>query len=82
MSAPSTALITAGYGCRYYGKSHAALKSMGVLLEQLGNECAVVFDCFSPCKMEQLGHVPDEKRCPRSLRYHQDHKPAEKGVQW
>jgi hypothetical protein len=80
MSAPSTALNPCA--CRYYGKSHAVLKVYGVLDDQIGNECAVVFDCFSPCKMEQLGHAPDEKKCPRSLRYHQDHEPAQKGVQW
>jgi hypothetical protein len=80
MSAPSTALV--GHGCRYYGCSHAALKVCGVLLDNLGNECAVVFDSNANCKMEELGYPPDESRCPRSLRYHQDHKPAEKGVQW
>ena len=81
MSAPCTAL-TKPCGCRYYGKSHAALKVHGVLLDQLGNECAVVFDAHAGCKMEELGHTPDETRCPRSLRYHQDHKPAVREIQW
>ena len=83
MSAPSTALIPAACHCRYYGQSHAVLKIYGELAEQQqGNECAVVFDSFSPCKMELLGHPPDEARCPRSLRYHQDHAPAVRGLQW
>ena len=81
MSAPFTAL-TKPCGCRYYGCSHAVLKIYGELAEQRGNECAVVFDSFAPCKMELLGHAPDETRCPRSLRYHQDHEPASKGLQW
>jgi len=53
--------------CRYYGKSHAVLKYTGRLYDQYGNECALIFDAFAPCKMEVLGHAPDETRCPIAL---------------
>lgn len=55
--------------CRYYGMSHTVLKAAGLLRSQGGNECAVIFDSFAPCKMERLGFDPDETRCPIARGY-------------
>lgn len=63
--------------CRYYGRSHAILRMFGELVNQRGNECAVVFDSYSPCKMETLGYQPDETRCPRACTYQRIAPPPE-----
>lgn len=55
--------------CRFYGMSHAALRVFGVLHDQGGNECALVFDSFAPCKMARLDYLPDETRCPIARGY-------------
>jgi hypothetical protein len=49
----------------------------GELVDQRGNECAVVFDSYSPCKMETLGYQPDETRCPRACTYQRIAPPPE-----
>jgi hypothetical protein len=49
--------------------SHTVLKAAGLLRSQGGNECAVIFDSFAPCKMERLGFDPDETRCPIARGY-------------
>jgi hypothetical protein len=69
MSDPATTLAKQGAGCRYYGKSHAALEAAGVLVDQHGNECAVVFTSFAPCKMEIDTFVPNETICPIARGY-------------
>jgi hypothetical protein len=63
MSEPSTAIARAGAGCRFYGKSHIALRAAGVLMDQHGNECALIWNGFSPCRMEMQGQAPDEATC-------------------
>ena len=53
--------------CRFYGKSHVVYHLIGLdgpLLRQGGNECALICDSYSPCKMETLSRQPDENRCP------------------
>jgi len=49
--------------------SHVLLKATGKLYSQYGNECGVIFDAYAPCKMEVLGRVPDEARCPIARGY-------------
>jgi hypothetical protein len=56
-------------GCRYYGMAHVILASTGRLVSQLGNECAVVFDAYAPCKMEIGGLYPDEQACDLAQNY-------------
>ena len=46
--------------CRFYGKNGM----YGRLLEQGGNECALIVSHFAPCVMERDGDRVDEARCP------------------
>jgi hypothetical protein len=36
----------------------------GALIEQQGNECAVITTADSPCRMEIDGQEPDWRTCP------------------
>lgn len=45
--------------CRLYGKNGM----FGRLIPSGGDECALITDTYSPCKMEMHGHAPDETRC-------------------
>lgn len=55
--------------CPFYGH-HMYLRPAGsgptpfLLLEQAGNQCAVVIAAFSPCYMEQNGLPIDWRECP------------------
>lgn len=51
--------------CRFYGRSHVVLKAAGILFDQHGNECAAIWDSYSPCRMRTLlRRDPDENVCP------------------
>lgn len=54
-------------GCRFYGRSHAALESFHVLWDQGGNECALITTSYSPCRMERLGLPVIEYLCPIAI---------------
>jgi hypothetical protein len=56
-------------GCQYYGNSHYVLHSTGNLLTSGGNECAVIFTSYAPCKMEIAGAQPDQAVCPLAEEY-------------
>jgi len=55
--------------CRFYGNSNVVLKRTGQLFSSGGNECAVIFDAYAPCKMEMAGIQPDESMCPLAEKY-------------
>ena len=48
--------------CRFYGK-HWAGSTFG-LVDQCGNQCAMIIGAYSPCALEINGHTPDETVCP------------------
>jgi hypothetical protein len=62
--------------CPFYGKSHAALQTAGVLMDQGGNECALIFDSYAPCRMEMAGLAPDWASCPLREQLHMIGAPA------
>lgn len=47
--------------CPFYGKH--AVPLMRVLIEQGGNQCALVTSSYSPCRVEMAGGVPDLEQC-------------------
>jgi hypothetical protein len=49
--------------CRFYGK-HSAL---GALVDSHGNQCALITEAFSPCRIETNGLRPDETSCALAL---------------
>lgn len=50
--------------CRFYGKSNLIFQRMRALHSTGGNQCALIFDAHSPCRMEIEGETPDEEVCP------------------
>jgi hypothetical protein len=56
--------------CPFYGRAlyQTRFAATGpqpfVLIDSRGNQCAVVTDSHSPCRMEIHGEVPDWKTCP------------------
>jgi hypothetical protein len=50
-------------GCRFYGKNGMFHEHFG-LVDQGGNQCGLILDSYSPCRMEILGDKPDLVRCP------------------
>jgi hypothetical protein len=62
-------LIAEAPRCKYYGQSHIVFQRTGKLLGQHGNECALIFSSFAPCKMELAGAEPDEEFCPIVARH-------------
>jgi hypothetical protein len=51
-------------GCHYYGKSHIVYQRSGQLVDQHGNECALVYTSYSPCQMETRSYPVCEDLCP------------------
>lgn len=49
----------ARYPCPFYG-FHTAL---GLLIDQTGNQCALITTSYSPCQMEINGQTPDFNLC-------------------
>lgn len=49
------------YQCPFYG---FYLSQMRVLIDQNGNQCALVVDSYSPCKMEIKKETPSWSVCP------------------
>lgn len=47
--------------CPFYGK-HASVE-VGAIVEQHGNQCAIIVNSYSPCLMEQLGYPVDARAC-------------------
>jgi hypothetical protein len=45
--------------CPFYGKSGIG----GVLMDSLGNQCALILDAHAPCRMERAGETPNWTRC-------------------
>jgi hypothetical protein len=60
--------------CPFYGRSlivqPEALRTVQtnmppfILLDMLGNRCALIVTSHSPCQMELAGRQPDWKTCP------------------
>jgi len=48
------------YQCPFYG-FHMA---MGMLMDQPGNQCALITDSYGPCQMEVRSEVPNWNECP------------------
>jgi len=48
------------YQCPFYG-FHMA---MGMLMDQSGNQCALITDSYSPCQMEIRSQTPNWNECP------------------
>jgi len=49
------------YKCPFYGFYGNA--RMGGLIDQEGNQCALITNSYSPCKMETCGIKPDLRMC-------------------
>ena len=47
--------------CPFYG--FYMQSAMGVMLDQSGNQCALITDSYSPCRMEVSRQNPDWKSC-------------------
>lgn len=47
--------------CRFYGRH--ALRQVHELVDTHGNQCALIFEAHSPCRMEDAGQEPDLERC-------------------
>lgn len=47
--------------CRYYG--YAALERNRELVASHGNQCALIYNAHSPCRMEIEGDEPDLENC-------------------
>ena len=47
--------------CPFYGKH--AVPLIQVLVEQGGNECALITASYSPCRVEMAGGAPDLENC-------------------
>lgn len=58
--------------CPFYGVSWTPLCRPFMLLGTGGNQCALMVDSHSPCKLEIDGQPVDWKACPRvaELRVH------------
>lgn len=61
MSAPPLSLTPSPARCPFYGR-HAA-PTMRLLVEQYGNQCALVTSSYAPCAMEMAGQLPELARC-------------------
>jgi len=47
--------------CPFYGFFHA--RSTDVLIDQQGNQCALIVTSYSPCQMEFRKQTPDWDKC-------------------
>ena len=47
--------------CPFYGMH--AVPEMRLLVSQNGNQCALILDAYSPCRMEMRKETPDLSRC-------------------
>ena len=47
--------------CPYYGR-HAVV-DFKMLVSQGGNQCGLIFESYSPCRMEIRGEQPDFAAC-------------------
>ena len=46
--------------CPFYGFN----AMMGILIDQNGNQCALITDSYSPCRMEMNSETPEWENCP------------------
>ncbi len=46
--------------CPFYG----FFAANGMMMDQHGNQCALVIDSYRPCQMEKEGEQPDWNGCP------------------
>ena len=53
---------TPRYPCPFYGFHFCP--PAGTINDQQGNQCALVTDVYSPCKLEVRGRSPDFRDCP------------------
>jgi len=54
------------YGHQFYPtRSRAAKAPPFILFDSRGNQCALIVDAFSPCKLEIDGRPIDWTTCPR-----------------
>lgn len=57
------------HNCPFYGRHMTDGRHMTenrfLLIDQNGNQCAIVKDAYAPCFMEIEGNTPDWKTCPR-----------------
>jgi hypothetical protein len=47
--------------CPFYGKH--AIPLMRALIDQHGNQCALITGAYAPCRMELAGASPDLEKC-------------------
>jgi hypothetical protein len=47
--------------CKFYG--YTALRRNGELVATHGNQCALLYEAFAPCRMETAGETPDLEKC-------------------
>lgn len=48
------------YGCPFYG----FFAYNGMMMDQRGNQCAVITESYSPCHMQMKKQIPDWNKCP------------------
>lgn len=48
------------YSCPFYG----FYMGLGMLVDQEGNQCALITQSYSPCKMKTNNQTPSWKQCP------------------
>jgi hypothetical protein len=58
------------YSCPFYG----FYAGLGMLIDQEGNQCALIADSYSPCPMEMRREVPDLNKCEYLKWYREERK--------
>lgn len=71
-AAPKRELEVLPVTCRFYGMNG----QFGRLVPTGGNQCGLITDSHSPCKMERNGNPIDESRCPLVLQLVNEAKEA------
>jgi hypothetical protein len=65
--------------CPFYGK-HADAHATNMIVEQHGNECAILVASYSPCLLDIVGISPNASDCAllkaASMVYHQISTPT------
>jgi hypothetical protein len=47
------------YPCPFYG----FFGGLGIMMDQEGNQCALIRDSYSPCPLKMNDDIPDYKKC-------------------